>query len=235
MLGKREDEQLAVEGTMNELLTLRVNMTNDEVRHVLRANALTAHQLSVGRGDTLITFLERTVKRIEGSQKRIELLNTVFFFFGLGMIGTGVYVALFGGAGGEVWGSMLGVGGLASAVSMFYTAPMDRIAQSVRDLIQLETAFLGYIRVIGEIDSGFQWHYIETMDSKGTSGNTDISLRVKSATDQMKEIMGTTMELIEKYTSGDSSAKTQELSKNLEQMKQDFDARLSKLEKLRQP
>ena len=108
-------------------------------------------------------------------------MSTIFFVFGLLIIATGICVALFGDVGGEVWGSMFGLGGITSAVSLFYTGPLNRIAQSVRDLVQLETAFLGYIRVIGEIDSAFQWNYLKLMQNPKNATGIESSIITRPA------------------------------------------------------
>ena len=210
-----------------DLVSLRDNMSQQELFVALRVNALKSHQLSVGRGDMLVALLERTVRRIESTHIRIQTLSTIFFAFGLLVIAFAAYLAVNGDVGGEVWGSMFGVGGITSAASIFYTGPLNRIARSVKNLVQLQTAFLGYIRVIGEIDSAFQWRYIERMEGKTLD---DISLIEQSATDRMQVIMDTTMKLIDQYASEDSSSEMEKLSKNLEQAKQDLDTRLKKLE-----
>lgn len=194
----------------------------------LRKDAIETHRKSVGEGDELVGFLKGTIRRIESTQKRIILLNTVFFFFGLAVIGSAIYVALFTKAGGEVWGSMMGVGGLTSLLSMFYTAPLDKITRSVRDLIQLETAFLGYIRVVGAADSAFQWQYIEKMGGQASFNIADVAEATRGS---IKDMMECTMALVDQYTSIDSPSKIKELSEKLVEIKKEVDSRLKKLER----
>ncbi|MFQ5812961.1 MAG: hypothetical protein ACE5I2_07215 [Anaerolineae bacterium] len=215
-----------IEATFSPQLPISEDMTHEEILKVLRINALSAHQIAVGRGDELVQLLKRAVHNMEVSHSRIQWLSIIFFAFGLGVMLVGVYFALFGTAGKEVWGTILGVsGGLGSLVSLFYTTPLDKISRSVNNLIQLETAFLGYIRVVGEVDSAFQWQYIETMD--GSGGH--ISDVLAETTKHMKETMTYTMDLIDRYCAEDSES-LQELCETLESMKTEFDDRLKQLE-----
>jgi len=198
-------------------------MSLEDIKLRLRANALQAHQVAVGRGDKLVQLLERAVHKMEQTQNRLLILNTVFFSFGLIALGAGIYMALLGGAGKQAWG---GIGGLASAVSIFYTAPLDKIAQSIKDLIQLETAFLGYIRMIGEVDSAFQWQYIELMDTKQVGALSDVT---RDTVQAVQEMMSHTMELVDRYTGGEDRA-LDELRGQLKAIRQELEARIKALE-----
>ena len=202
-------------------------MSLEDIKLRLRANALQAHQVAVGRGDKLVQLLERAVHKMEQTQNRLLILNTVFFAFGLIALGAGIYMALLGGAGKQAWGVLLGgVGGLASAVSIFYTAPLDKIAQSIKDLIQLETAFLGYIRMIGEVDSAFQWQYIELMDTRQVGALSDVT---RDTVQAVQEMMSHTMELVDRYTGGEAGA-LDELRGQLKAIRQELEARIKALE-----
>ena len=207
------------EYTEGGLLPLRHDMTTSERINVLQSNALTLHQNSVGRGDVLVRLLEHTVRQMEFTQKRLQVLNTVFFYFGLAVLGIGILVALFSDAKGAVWGSILGAGGLTSAVSLFITAPMNKIAESVRDLVQLETAFLGYIRVLGEIDSAFQWQYIEKMRK---TGGPSINAITQDTCESMQSIMDKTMALIDQYISKRARSGVKDIHKKLEEMEKNI-------------
>ena len=207
-------------------LQISEDMSHEEILRVLRINALSAHQIAVGRGDELVQLLKRAVYNMEVSHSRIQWLSIIFFAFGLGVMLVGVYFALFGEAGKEVWSTILGVsGGLGSLVSLFYTTPLDKISRSVSTLIKLETAFLGYIRVVGEVDSAFQWQYIETMDRSGGH----VSDVLQETTEHMKTMMSHTMDLIDRYCTEDSES-LQQLRQTLESMKTEFDDRLKQLE-----
>ena len=62
----------------------------EDIKLRLRANALQAHQVAVGRGDKLVQLLERAIHKMEQTQNRLLILNTVFFSFGLIALGAGI-------------------------------------------------------------------------------------------------------------------------------------------------
>lgn len=138
-------------------------------------------------------------------------------------MGLGVYMALFGGK--EASGAFLGAGGgLASLVTIFYTGPLTRIAASITNLIKLETAFLGYIRVVGEVDSAFQWQYMERIESANQDG-TDIALMAANTAAQITSMMESTMRLIDQYVADETPSvadlrlRVEALNKSVEALK----------------
>jgi len=72
----------------------------------------------------------------------------------------------------------------------------------VTDLVKLEAAFLGYIRVIGEIDSFFQMQYIDIIQHKGGELPATLPQTIRDTTTQMKEMMTTTVQLIDDHVTG---------------------------------
>jgi hypothetical protein len=167
----------------------------------LRVNALMAHQHSVGRGDALVEILRSTLEQMRRAHNRIQNMSTALFIVGLILVAAGIYGMVFGGQGQEVWAAILGgTGGLAALAAIFWTAPLDKISASITDLVKLETAFLGYIRVIGQLDSTFQMHYLDIL-----RGSRKISLDqvINDTTNQTKDIMELTMSLIDKYLTKD--------------------------------
>lgn len=215
--GKTSAERLAGE------LPLDPSLSPDVLLERLRMNALMAHQHAVGRGDALVEILRRTIAQMEKTHNRIQNMSTALFIAGLVMIAAGVAGVLFGGQGGEVWAALLGgAGGVTAVVATFYTTPVEKISDSITDLVKLETAFLGYIRVIGELDSAFQMQYLDIL-----AGSRQLSLDnvVNDTTTQMKEIMSHTMELIDKYLSGDNKA-----MEELKAQAEDMEKRLKSLE-----
>lgn len=189
----------------------------------LRMNALMAHQHAVGRGDALVEILRRTIAQVEKTHNRIQNMSTALFVAGLVMIAAGIFGVVFGGQGGEVWAALLGgAGGVTAVVATFYTAPVEKISDSITDLVKLETAFLGYIRVIGELDSAFQMQYLDIL-----TGSRELTLDnvVNDTTGQMKEIMEHTLMLIDKYLGGDNKA-----MEALKEQAEGMDKRLQALE-----
>lgn len=189
----------------------------------LRTQALDLHQQTVGRGDKLIEILERAVHQMETSHKRMQNMSTILFGAGLVLLAVGVLQIAFGGRDQTVWGALLGgTGGIATLAATFWTAPLDKISDSVSDLVKLEAAFLGYIRVIGEIDSAFQMQYLDSL-----AGNNPLTLHevTNDTTNQMKDMMEHTLVLIDKYVVGQGHALSE-----LRKMTEKMDERLKKLE-----
>ena len=173
----------------------------EDLEH-LRLNALAVHQRSMGRGDELVQILQRTIAQVERTHNRIQTMNTVLFVTGIGVLIAGVTMVLTGRE--DVWPPLLGaVGGISALAAVFWTAPLDKVSASVNDLVKLETAFLGYIRVIGEIDSGFQMQYLDIVQGNGNTGT--LSQAIRDTTAQMKDLMRTTVELIDERISSPSS------------------------------
>jgi hypothetical protein len=99
------------------------------------------------------------------------------------------------------------------------------MSKSISDLVKLEAAFLGYIRVIGELDSAFQMQYLGILSK--TSG-TQLDQVTSETTKQMKDVMTHTVTLIDQYVTG-SGATVSELQKQ----GRDLEARMKKLEAAR--
>ena len=206
--------------------------TLDDQIKMLQKEAIASHQKSVGQGDALVKLLQDAVNQMKSSQGRIRDMSTVFFVFGLIVMGVGVYMALFERQGKEAWGAILGAaGGLASAVTMFYTGPLTKISNAVTNLIKLETAFLGYIRVVGEIDSAFQWQYLERL-----AGRTviDISMVSQATTSSMKDIMSHTIQLIDQHVA-DETPSVMDLKMKVKEMGDRIDELKKAVEKQKNP
>jgi len=199
-------------------------MPEDQLLRNLRMNALLAHQHSVGRGDELVQILKHTIEQMEKTHVRVQTMSSILFGAGLLLLAVGVYLVLSGDKGG--WGALLGgTGGVASLISTFWTAPVDKMSKSISDLVKLEAAFLGYIRVIGELDSAFQMQYLGILSK--TSG-TQLDQVTSETTKQMKDVMTHTVTLIDQYVTG-SGATVSELQKQ----GRDLEARMKKLEAAR--
>lgn len=192
----------------SHLLPLDLNMKPEDLLRTLRMNALLAHQTSVGRGDELVQILKNTIGQMEMTHRRVQYMSMILFAAGLVMLGMGVYFVI---RGQTTWGSLIGAtGGLASLAATFWTAPMEKMSRSVSDLVKLEAAFLGYIRVIGELDSAFQMQYLDIL-----AGSSKVSLDqvMSDTTSQMKAMMLHTLSLIDRYVMNgdpDSSDKVKE-------------------------
>ena len=98
---------MAEKTTPHYLLEITPEMTQEEILRVLQVNAIRVHQTSVGRGDELITLLERAVQQMETTHTRVRNMSTIFFAFGLLTLAAGIYIALFGPEGAGGWGAIL--------------------------------------------------------------------------------------------------------------------------------
>ena len=217
------NEDTRVDDREEPLLPLDPAMPSDDMLRNLRMNALLAHQRSVGRGDELVRILQRTIEQMERSHSRVQNMSTTLFVAGLILLAIGAYKIVFGGQGQEIWAALLGgTGGVAALAATFWTAPMDRISASVSDLVKLEAAFLGYIRVIGELDSAFQMQYLDILAGTGQVGLDQV---INDTTNQMKNMMTHTLDLIDKYVEGQGDALSE-----LQKQTTEIDKRLKELE-----
>lgn len=208
---------------LEHLLPLDPAMPPDDMLRNLRMNALLAHQRSVGRGDELVRILQRTIAQMEKSHSRVQNMSITLFAAGLILLAVGVYKIAFGGEGQEIWGALLGgTGGMAALAATFWTAPLDKISASVSDLVKLEAAFLGYIRVIGELDSAFQMQYLDILAGTDRVGLDQV---INDTTRQMKDIMTHTLDLIDTYVEGQGDVLTE-----LQKQAAEIDKRLKALE-----
>jgi hypothetical protein len=205
------------------LLPITPELAPDELMRRLKINALAAHQRSMGHGDELVQILQRTVAQIERTHARVQRLSVVLFVTGIGVLVAGVVAVLTGKH--DLWPALLGTtGGIAAFAAVFWTTPLDKVSASVNDLVKLETAFLGYIRVIGEIDSFFQMQYLDIIATGNGNARATLPQTIRDTTTQMREMMMTTVKLIDEHMSLPSTSITTYL-KRLD----DLDRRVTEL------
>ena len=211
---------------MPGLLPLNPDLPREELLENLRINALSAHQQSVGRGDQLILILRQTIQQVERTHNRVQNMSTILFGAGLVMIAAGIYGIVFGEQGQGIWAALLGgTGGVAALVATFYSAPIEKISASITNMVKLETAFLGYIRVVGELDSAFQLRYLDILSGEDES----FELVVNQTTENMKGIMQETIKLIDQYVTvqGDIPEKSKEKLAQVKQQSPEYDSMYS--------
>jgi hypothetical protein len=181
-------------------------MNPAEAIRVLQVNALAAHQSSMGTGDQLVQMLQRAVAQMEKAHNRVQTLSTLLFIAGLCLLGVGIYEGLAGG--GEAWAAIIGTsGGITALAAVFWTAPLEKVSASITELVRLETAFLGYIRVIGEIDSFFQMQYLDIIsDASNGQAKETLANAIRDTTTQMKEMMSHAIGLIDSHVAGQPDA-----------------------------
>jgi len=182
--------------------TLPAQPSKDDDYDQLRKQALDAHRASVGKGGELVDILKDTIEEIRKGNRRVQWMSIGLFVAGLVVLGVGVYETVAGDA--QVWGALLGTaGGVTAVVATFLTAPMERITASTTNLVRLETAFLGYIRILGEVDSAFQMQYLDIADNKSSVTLDQVILDTKN---NMTDAMTLTFDLIDRITTDDGKA-----------------------------
>jgi hypothetical protein len=187
-------------------LPLDPELAPEELIKRLQINALKAHQVSVGRGDQLVQILERTIHQLERTHNRIQAMSLALFLVGIALLGFAVYESVFADQASDVSSAVLGgVGVLSAFVATFWTAPVEKISDSVSDLVKLETAFLGYIRLIGEVDSAFQMQYLDLL-AHGAKSNIRLDQLTQDTTRFVSDAMKETIELVHKYTAENGHA-----------------------------
>jgi hypothetical protein len=131
-------------------------------------------------------------------------MSQTLFLAGLVLLGVGAYETIAGNQDG--WSALLGAtGGISALVATFVTAPMERISSSVRQLVRLETAFLGYIRILGEVDSAFQMQYLDVVNG---SSHSTLDAVIHDTIDHVSKAMQLTVSLIDSEPALDGNAPT---------------------------
>jgi hypothetical protein len=207
-----------------DVLTLDPKLPIGELIDRLRINALRAHQVSVGRGDALIQILRRTIQQMERSHSRIQAMSVTLFIVGIVLAGFGVYAGVFNDPQNNVVSVVFGAtGAVAALVATFWTAPVEKISDSITDLVKLETAFLGYIRLVGEVDSAFQMQYLALL-ARGDESGIRLDQLTQDTTRLVTDAMKETVELIDRFVAsngalGDVETKVSELEKHVTALK----------------
>lgn len=190
------------------LLPLDPDVGTEENLRRLQVNALAVHQRSMGRSDELVQILERTVAQVERTHARVKALSTSLFIAGLIVLAAGVSGVLLGEQ--EAVSAVLSaIGGFAAFAAVFWTTPLDKVSASISDLVKLETAFLGYVRVIGEIDSFFQMQYLDIVGNRADGRaqlKDSLATAIRDTTQQMKDMMSHTVALIDSHVAGNGEA-----------------------------
>lgn len=201
-------------------LQLDTNLPIDDLVQILRVNALRSHQISVGRGDELIQILRRTIQQMERAHSRIQTMSVTLFVLGIVLAGFGVYAGVFKEPHNDLVSVVLGsTGAIAALVATFWTAPVEKIGDSITDLVKLETAFLGYIRLVGEVDSAFQMQYLDLL-ARGDDSGIRLDQLTQDTTGFVTKAMKETIELIDRFVASrgalsDVEEKVAELEKNV--------------------
>ncbi|MCL4437270.1 MAG: hypothetical protein M1503_08235 [Thaumarchaeota archaeon] len=108
-------------------------------------------------------------------------MHRITFYTGIFLIFAAVYA---GFQRLDLLAGALGLGGLADISYHFYKKPVEGVQKSIGNLVQIQSAFLGFINELA------YW--------KGFAGSTDIQKNIQ-VTKSLRELTEKTMKLIEQY------------------------------------
>jgi len=143
-----------------------------------------------------LKLLDDTVTQIKSGYGTINLMGKVVFFLGIVIVAIGAIIVLFGRADPVqmIGGSGSVLLGLTTILINFTRGPVKIVQEALADLVQVETAFLGYIRRSGLASYVFLREYLN---------KTDPNIQVfNAAKTEMKSAAGDALLLIELYSGG---------------------------------
>lgn len=194
--GNKQEKETA------EMLMTEMGLT-DAVRLLVAQDAEQLYAEYVGKPIQAIEMeckglLTDTVEQVKKGYRTINIMGIIVFIMGIFIIGLGAIIAIFGIsnpvqliAGGA---SMLA--GIATVLLNFARGPVKIVQKALADLVQVETAFIGYIRRTGLASFVFLREYIQ---KEKPADNRTLEL----CNQQMNEAAKDTLALIELY-SGES-------------------------------
>lgn len=121
-------------------------------------------------------------------------MSAIIFGIGVILLILSIYLAALPNASQfqRVYGVGGGLAGLGTVLTMFYRGPIERIERAVTNLVQIEIAFLAYVRQITQITTMFEREYVD---------NDNFTIKELGELLQCTEkIMKETMPLVRRYT-----------------------------------
>ncbi|MEJ2263230.1 MAG: HEAT repeat domain-containing protein [Anaerolineales bacterium] len=143
------------------------------------------------RSEQAQKILEDAVREAKKTLWLLQGLNAVVFFVGILILLGGLYVS-FTQEGQRVAGALVGLGGLAGVVTLLINDPLNRIQNSMANLVQLETAFTSFIWELNLNGTYIQSQYV----AEGVLWDSDVSQTVK----RIQDAMNLTMNQVAIYT-----------------------------------
>lgn len=146
-----------------------------------------------------LTIFKDTIKKAKLGFDLNLWMSVIIFVVGIGILLLSFYIIITPNSNlfQQVFGVGSGLAGLGTILTMFYYGPSDRINRAVTNLVQIEIAFLSYIRQITQIMAMFEREYLED----------DFNItELKKLLDYIERTIKETMPLVHKYTL-DSSIK----------------------------
>jgi HEAT repeat protein len=110
-----------------------------------------------------VTLFKRTLRQATLGFSLTLIMSVLFFGVGMLLLLGGAYMALWGGQPLDRWfGAAGGLAGLTTLATAFFREPTQRINEAVKNLVQTEVVFLGYIRQVNQIMATFEQLYVDT-------------------------------------------------------------------------
>jgi hypothetical protein len=168
---------LANEGDLDmrrDYATLLANLRTDETIDVLvqavvsdekvrasRQELLAKYYLDPSReqGDQAANILEGAVRESRRTLGLLQTLNVVVLLVGMVIVLGGFYVGITN-PNARLEGTLAGLGGLAGVVTLLVNDPLDRIQNSLSNLVQLESAFTSFIWELNLNSTYIQSQYV---------------------------------------------------------------------------
>jgi hypothetical protein len=138
-------------------------------------------------------ILAETVKESERTLATIKSVNVLVFLVGLVVLASGLAMFLFGEFAWNRWlGFVAAFGGGAGMISLLVWDPLDRIQNATASLVEVETAFTGFIWKLNLNQTLVQSRYINNGELQDEE--------IQSTLDRMERAMELTMSLVAAYT-----------------------------------
>ncbi|NER36833.1 MAG: hypothetical protein F6J93_23165 [Oscillatoria sp. SIO1A7] len=182
-------------------------VTSSERERAARQELLSEYYLkpSKERSEEAAKLLKDAVENAKSTMRLLQRLNLATFVMGVFLVFGGVVIAVYN----DEWGSRLigilsSMGGLGGIVTIFLRDPLQRIQDAMGNLVQIQTAFTGFVWELNLNGTYIQSQYV----ANGVLNDDDISQTVQ----RIDEVMDKTIHLIQVYTEGEHQVGSADIS-----------------------
>lgn len=144
------------------------------------------------RSEEAAKMLKEALDEAKRTLRILQYLNIALFFVGLSAIVIGLIMVMNGDNITKLVGFLSSMGGLLGVFRLMIHDPLDRIQNSMSDLVQLEAAFTSFIWELNLNSTYIQSQYV----AKGELSNDDIAQTV----DRIEGAMQLTLHLVQAHT-----------------------------------
>jgi len=158
-------------------------VVSDEKVRASRQEMLAEFYLKPSReqGDQAAKILKGAVKEAKRTLGLLQWLNVIVFIAGMIILVGGLYVSITN-ENARVAGALAGIGGFAGVIGLLINDPLNRIQNSLSNLVQLEAAFTSFIWELNLNSTYIQSQYV----AEGILREEDVSrtlARIEGAMD----------------------------------------------------